>query len=202
MTADAANLLAEIRRSGGDVRLVGCDRLKLVVPAALLPELAERVRAAKPMLLAALADTARKVSVAQGGGVLNPWRNGATAQHSTAPSSSDRAVPTPAADWRARHREALTHWSASHAADEAAELAWGEMQDRWHRLHGARVPEWQCAGCGEPIGGLAALDLADGNRVHIDKLDCLLSFGERWRGEAAAGLRALGLEPPADFELL
>jgi hypothetical protein len=192
MTADAANLLAEIRRSGGDVRLVGCDRLKLVVPAALLPELAERVRAAKPMLLAALADTARKVSAAQGGGGLNPWRNGAIAQH----SSSDRAVRTPAVDWRARHREALTHWSASHTADEAARLAWGEMQDRWHRLHGARVPEWQCVGCGEPIGGLAALTLGDGSRLHLDKLDCLLSFGERWRNEATAGLRALGLDPP------
>jgi len=30
MTGDTANLLAEIRRSGGYVRLVGCDRLKLV----------------------------------------------------------------------------------------------------------------------------------------------------------------------------
>jgi hypothetical protein len=46
------------------------------------------------------------------------------------------------------------------------------------------------------MGGLAALDLADGNRVHLDKLDCLLSFGERWRGEAANGLRTLGLDPP------
>jgi hypothetical protein len=99
-----------------------------------------------------------------------------------------------ATSWPARHREALTHWSALHTADEAAGLAWGELQDRWHRLHGARVPEWQCAGCGEPIGGLAALDLADGSRVHLDRLDCLLSLGERRRREATAGLRAR-LEP-------
>ena len=70
------------------------------------------------------------------------------------------------------------------------------MQVRWHRLHGERVPKWQCAGCGEPVGGLATLDLADGNRVHLNKLDCLLSYGERWRSEAAAGLEALGLDPP------
>jgi hypothetical protein len=76
------------------------------------------------------------------------------------------------------------------------------MQDRWHRLHGTRAPAGQCAGCGEPIGGLAALDLADGSRVHIEKLDCLFSFGERWRSEAAAGLRTLGLDPPPGFELL
>jgi len=45
--------------------------------------------------------------------------------------------------------------------------------------------------------GQQALDLSDGNRVHLDKLDCLLRFGERWRSEAAAGLRELGLDPPA-----
>lgn len=70
------------------------------------------------------------------------------------------------------------------------------MQNRWHRLHGARGPRWQCAGCGEPVGGLPAIDLADGHRVHLDKLDCVLSFGERRRRQAAAGLRALGIEPP------
>jgi hypothetical protein len=43
MTADAADLLGEIRRSGGHVTLVGCDRLKLVAPTALLPELAVKL---------------------------------------------------------------------------------------------------------------------------------------------------------------
>jgi hypothetical protein len=101
------------------------------------------------------------------------------------------------ADWGARHREALAYWGALHPTAEAAQLAWGELLSRWHRLSGTRAPEWQCAGCGEPIGGRAALALADGNRVHLDKLDCLLSFGERWRNEATAGMRALGLDPPA-----
>jgi hypothetical protein len=108
-----------------------------------------------------------------------------------------------ATDWRARHRAALAHWSALRPIDEAAGLAWGELENRWHKLHGARAPEWQCAGCGEPIGGRAALGLTDGNRVHFaDSLDCLFSFGKRWRQEATAGLRALGLNPPADIEPL
>lgn len=81
MTADAANLLAEIRRSGGDVMLVDCDRLKLVAPTALLPEFAEKVRAAKPMLLAVLADTCRIASAAREGGVGS---HGATVQHRNA----------------------------------------------------------------------------------------------------------------------
>jgi hypothetical protein len=200
MTADAASLLAEIRRSGGDVRLVGCDRLKLVAPTALLSEFAEKVRAAKPMLLVSLVDTGRKATQQGGGGVSNPRRNGATAQHSTAESSLDRDRRSPSADWRARHREALAYWSAFHPAGDAERLAWGELEDRWHRLLSARVPEWQCAGCGEPIGGHPALNLADGNRLHLDKFECLLAFGGRWRSEATAGLRAVGLDPPSDLD--
>jgi hypothetical protein len=105
-----------------------------------------------------------------------------------------------AADWRARHREALAYWSALRTMEEAASVGWGEIEDRWHRLHGVRAPKWQCAGCGEPIGRRAALDLADGNRVHLDKLDCLLAFGERWRQAATAGLQALELNPPAELQ--
>jgi hypothetical protein len=205
MTADATNLLAEIRQSGGDLILVGCDRLKLVAPKALLPELTDRVRAAKPMLLATLAGASRKANAAQegGGGVLNLRRNGAIAQHLTADASWDRAVVAPP-DWRVRHCEALAYWSAFHPAGEAARLAWGEIENLWHMQHGERVRHWQCAGCREPIGGLPALDLADGNRVHLDQahaLGCLLCFGERWRAEATTGLRALGLDPPPDCEL-
>jgi hypothetical protein len=205
MTADATNLLAEIRRSGGDVMLVGCDRLKLVAPKALLPELTDRVRAAKPMLLATLAETASQVSTAQdgGGGVSNLPRNSATAQRLTVESSPDRGISMPAADCCARYRETLAYWNAFHPACEAARLAWGETENRWHMQYGERVPHWQCAGCREPIGGLSALDLADGNRVHFDAvhgLDCLLSFGDRWRVEAIAGLHALGLDPPAGLK--
>jgi hypothetical protein len=105
-----------------------------------------------------------------------------------------------AADWRARHREA--HWGALHGTEEAARRAWGELEDRWHRLHGHRTLEWQCAGCGQVIGGLTALTLADGSRVHFDGLDCLLAFGKRWRSEAAAGLQALGIYPPTGSEPL
>jgi hypothetical protein len=105
-----------------------------------------------------------------------------------------------ASDWRARWREALVYWSAFHPADEAAQLAWGELQIRWHRLHGEHLPQWQCAGCHKPIGGLAAMMLADGNRAHLrDDLNCLLAFGQRWRSAATNGLRALGLvESPAE----
>jgi hypothetical protein len=105
-----------------------------------------------------------------------------------------------ATNWCARHREAMAHWSALHPIDEAARLAWGELEDRWHRLHGARITAWQCAGCSEPIGGRAALSLADGNRVHLDRIGCLIAHGNRWRAEARAALTALGLDPPLEKE--
>jgi hypothetical protein len=101
-----------------------------------------------------------------------------------------------ATSWRAR----LAYWGVLHSPAEAACLAWGELEKRWHRFHGAKAPEWQCAGCGEPIGGHPALRLADGNRVHFDDdFRCLLRFGERWRREATAGLKAFGLDPPREF---
>ena len=204
MMADAVNLLAEIRRLGGDVKLISCDKLKLVAPTALMPELAKRVQVAKPTLLAVLADKPCPTRRGDGEGVLYPRRNRATAQHLLTGPAPDRAIPKPAAHWSARYREALAYWSAFHPAREAARLVWGEIESRWHMQYGERAPHWQCAGCREPIGGLPALDLADGNRVHLDQargFDCLLSFGKRWRAEATTGLRALGLDPPPDCEL-
>ena len=87
---------------------------------------------------------------------------------------------------------------------EAERLAYGDLIEEWRKAHGRRWPGWQCAGCDEPIGGLSSLTLSDGNRVHFDEEnECLIRFGRRWRGDAVAGLRALGVElpPPAGYEL-
>jgi hypothetical protein len=111
------------------------------------------------------------------------------------------AILAEAPEWRARHRRALAHHSRPRPADEAAGISWGELVNRWHRLHGERMPEWQCAGCGAPIGGREALPLGDGARVHFDEahgLDCLARYGQRWRGAATRALAAMGLQPPAE----
>jgi hypothetical protein len=155
MTARAENLIAEVRAHHGIIRRDG-DMIELAAPQPLPADLVVRLRAAKPAVLAALAES----------------------------------------DWRARHREALEYWRAQHPSEEASELAWREMQNRWHRAHGKRWPILQCAGCDTQIGGRETLVLADGNHVHLDMLDCLICYGERWRSEADAGLRALGLAPP------
>jgi len=51
VTALAVDALAAVRAVGGDVRLVGPHRLKLIAPRALPDDLIEQVRAAKPDLL-------------------------------------------------------------------------------------------------------------------------------------------------------
>jgi hypothetical protein len=109
------------------------------------------------------------------------------------------ADPAEKTDWHLRHAEALTHWRALHPEAKAESLAWGGMQDRWHRLYGARAPEWQCAGCGELIGGYQALDLTENNRVHLDEnhgIECLIAYGECWRNAATRALVAIGLKSP------
>jgi hypothetical protein len=151
--------------------MVAPGRLKLTAPSALLEEFTEQVRAAKADLLAALAPAG------------------------PAPLVTDRADTLDPTWWRREFTIRTLDWilGGNRSQAKAQRLAWGDLQNRWHRLHGENVHRHLCAGCGEPIGGLAALDLADGNRVHIDKLDCLLSFGERWRNEATAALVAMGL---------
>lgn len=107
------------------------------------------------------------------------------------------------AEWLDLFAARLAHWFArgQRRWHEAELIAFSECVLKWHQRHGRRLAAWRCAGCDAAIGGLAAaLTLADGNRVHFDKLDCLLSFGHRWRSEAIAGLQALGLDPPLDFE--
>jgi hypothetical protein len=81
---------------------------------------------------------------------------------------------------------------------EAEQLAWGDLQCRWHRLHRDLIPEWRCAGCGQPIGARAALTLGDHSRVHLDTagLDCVLAYGRRWRAAATRALVDMGLRAP------
>lgn len=101
-----------------------------------------------------------------------------------------------ATGWPARHREAFAHWRALHPEHEATRLAWGELQDRWHKLHGEWVPPDLCSGCRRPIGDGETLALGDGNRVHLDDLNCPIRHGERWRRAATRALVAVGLQPP------
>jgi hypothetical protein len=70
----------------------------------------------------------------------------------------------------------------------------------WHRRHGERIAPGLCAGCRGPITeSSTALDLADGNRVHLDPdYRCLIAWGGQWRSAARAALAAKTLQPPRE----
>jgi hypothetical protein len=113
-------------------------------------------------------------------------------------TDQDAAVSdTEARRWRDRLATRIVDWfHGDRGWEEARRLAWGDVENEWHELHGRRCPSWQCAGCNVPLGGSQALNLPDGNRVHFEPIDCLIRFGKRWRGTACEALVALGLEPP------
>jgi hypothetical protein len=118
-------------------------------------------------------------------------------EHSERPSGEERSNSQ--VDWRALYEEraAICEFDGGYTRNEAEALAWGEIENRWHLEHGHRVPRDLCAGCRRPIGASEALDLIDGNRVHLTNSNfCLLQHGNRWRANATRALLALGLRPP------
>jgi hypothetical protein len=103
--------------------------------------------------------------------------------------------------WQEQYTARTFEWACRKRNWQAARrLAWGYLQNEWHRANGRGWPAWQCAGCGSPIGGLEALNLPDGNRVHLEPISCLITFGNRWRAEADAALGALGLDMPVESD--
>lgn len=86
------------------------------------------------------------------------------------------------------------------SAREAARLVWAEAESAWHLRHHPAADPDRCAGCGEWMLDGPGMRLLDGAVIHFgnpDRLDCLLLYGETWRGAASAGLVALGLRKPA-----
>jgi hypothetical protein len=167
----AADVLEAVRAAGVSLAVDGPDlALKSFGPPA--PDVLDLVRVHKAEIIAALT-------------VANPANQ----------EPDDIGV-----DWSGWYEEraAIRQFDGGHTREEAERLAWGEVEDRWHRAHGERVPRDVCAGCRRPIGSAVALDLADGNRVHHDHANmCLTQHGDRWRAVATRALAAMGLRSPA-----
>jgi hypothetical protein len=126
----------------------------------------------------------------------------ALAPASTLPATIDLDDGSDPAWWRRQFTIRTIDWglSGKWIKDEAAGLAWGELQCRWHRLHGKRVAASTYAGCGEPIADTEALDLGDDTRVHFATAGCLIRYGQLWRSAATQALLAMGLTPPCGPE--
>jgi len=103
-------------------------------------------------------------------------------------------------DERAAHRE----FDGGYSRADAERLAFGEMILDWHRRYGARPDPFRCAGCGDELPSKGGLALCDGARVRLDavrKVDCIITYGKKWRSAAVVALPGLGFNLPQGFEL-
>jgi hypothetical protein len=162
--------------------------------ADLIPPVAVRLRRDYPTLLALdlLPDFVKQVRAVKLELIV--------ALTASTSESADLAKAVPANDvlwWQRRFTVRTFEWLRGNRNWQAAKrLAWGDLQNDWHGMYSRRWPTWQCAGCEGAIGGLDALNLPDGNRVHREPIACLIAFGNRWRSDADDGLVALGLQAP------
>jgi hypothetical protein len=180
----ARELLDCLAEIGATVRPAGDNRLIVRAgPKPVPAELVRRLRDAKFEILALVASP---------------------------PESKDREKVTDLAaarHWRDRFAARIDHWSLDGLRPwrEAELLAFADMILDWHRLHGARPDPGRCAGCGDEIPSDLGLRVdRNGGRVHFDGVrrdDCIIAYGQRWRGAAGAALQAFGIDPPEGFEL-
>jgi hypothetical protein len=90
---------------------------------------------------------------------------------------------TQARRWRDRLAARTVDWfHGDRGWEDARRLAWGDVENEWHELHGQRWPSWQCAGCDAPLGGSQALNLPDGTRYNSSQSTA--SFASANAGEA------------------
>jgi hypothetical protein len=95
--------------------------------------------------------------------------------------------------------EARSEALRSHYGRMARRLAQNQAIDAWHRQFGC-AEHSRCAGCGVEIDEPTRLELMHGALVHVSAdYECLISYGNRWRSEAALALRAIGV--PLSLEL-
>jgi hypothetical protein len=116
----------------------------------------------------------------------------------------DEAAAGPVGDdvtaWRSWMRSRLGMWLARGLLpSNALRTVWSEAENAWHLQHHPVANPDRCAGCREWMLDGPGMRLVDGAVVHFgnpDRFDCLLIYGEIWRGAASAALVALGLKSP------
>jgi hypothetical protein len=109
-------------------------------------------------------------------------------------------VDTTLAAWRTWMNCRIPVWLARGLSQaEALRSVWAEAEYLWYCRHGAAPNPNRCAGCGEWMLDGPGIRFKGGAVVHFgnpDRLDCLILYGQEWRGAASAGLVALGLKRP------
>lgn len=164
----AAGLLADLAAQGIIVRRDG-DKLRVKGPSGVLTDATlARLRAAKPQILAALADPAPAASSAA------DWR-----KHFAA-------------------RLALAKVDGGRSEAEARAMAWESCITRWMDLHPVTSPAGRCAYCGEAEArGAVVVPFGIEPHAWLHP-DCWPAWFTQRRAEAEAALApVLGDAPPA-----
>jgi hypothetical protein len=121
-------------------------------------------------------------------------------EHFEQPPGEQRSGSWDAADWRAEYdeRAAIYEFDGHQTRAEAERMAWNAVASRWYRECGERTPPNLCAGCGEPISGVAhVLLLPHDERAHSDEgYACIVAYGRRWKSAAADALSSFGIPAP------
>jgi len=109
--------------------------------------------------------------------------------------------------WRTfiEQRAAIRQLNSGRPRDEAEMLAFSDTVLEWHHRCGAHCDPRRCPACGDEFRGEEGLILCDGARVHLGGargVNCLIAYGQKWRGAALTGLRVLGVSPSEGFTLL
>jgi hypothetical protein len=186
--------------------------------SAALEATAEVTRAAEPKVIGVTAPSPSAIEVTQvtqrptsglprkpiDDQCSNPG-NPSNPQNRECPTTPDVAADP--AWWRGlfEERAAIREIDRGRLREDAEGLAFGDVILEWHQRHGVRPDSRRCACCGDELVGEAGFVLCDGARVHLDGVrgvNCVIGYGQKWRGAAVAALRALGVDPPKGFTLL
>jgi hypothetical protein len=102
---------------------------------------------------------------------------------------------------RYRERAAIIEYDGGQDRVRAEAMAWNEVAAIWYRQHGTRTRADVCAGCGKTLGDEAdVLLLPHGERAGAGGAHaCILSYGRRWKREAAQALVEFGIATPSEI---
>ncbi len=174
----ALDLINELRGRGVEFRVQGNNVLVDAPRGAVQPDDVAALRSHKSEVLHLLADTVEPAKAAG-------W-----------PALDDEA------GWRSRlEYHGKRYRALNHDAGTANALANGNLLNEMHSaiVHKQPPDPTLCAGCGELLDG-DVLNLGDGALVHgRDGHKCLISYGRKWRKQAADRLAQLGIDVPTEL---
>ena len=103
--------------------------------------------------------------------------------------------------WPERYRAALVRYPTMDGR-QAERRAYGTLLNEWASERGTKHDPANCAGCGKKIDSSPLVEVFEKAVVHLGGnygVECVIQYGEKWRGEAQRGLEAVGVKAPSGW---